>query len=273
VKQQDLMCKNAAAIIAARLKLYGKAFYSWTLFNPKRVHHSKVNWFRSQFGVFRRDPEIDVNEKRPWKWRLLTNDSSLGQRIEQQHGSGSVPSVSRSARQISFRSLWLRALNIIKGRENHYCSSAFSVFNTNDLRIQDFLEHPKPEVQSAFLGIQDLLNDSSDASDEQIKQLLLRIHKNCGHPSPALLQIILTEAKAPSKVIGFSKHLECSVCARLKKLTPARPTNPTRARKLGSVVSIDFSHHEIDKKRFQVFHVVDEASRFHWAKFALVGKR
>jgi hypothetical protein len=26
------------------------------------------------------------------------------------------------------------------------------------------------------------------------------------------------------------------------------------------------------KKRFQVFHVVDEASRFHWAKVALVGK-
>jgi hypothetical protein len=29
----------------------------------------------------------------------LTNDSSLGQRIEQQHGNGSVPSASSSARQ------------------------------------------------------------------------------------------------------------------------------------------------------------------------------
>jgi hypothetical protein len=82
------------------------------------------------------------------------------------------------------------------------------VFNTTDQRIQEFFENPEPEVQADFLGIQDLLNESSKASDENIKQLLIRIHKKCGHPSPALLQRILIEAKAPSKVMEIGKHLE-----------------------------------------------------------------
>ena len=119
------------------------------------------------------------------------------------------------------------------------------MFNANDQRVQEFLGRPSPEVQSAFSGIQELLDESSEASDDQIKQILMRIHKNCGHPSPALLHRILSEAKAPAKVIALSKQLDCPVCARLKRLTPARPTNTLRGRgnsdklfRLTSVITI-----------------------------------
>ena len=60
-------------------------------------------------------------------------------------------------------------------------------------------------------------------------------------------------SRSPKKVMALSKELECPVCARLKRLTPARPTNPSRSRKLGQLVSVEFRHHEINKRFVQVF--------------------
>ena len=96
------MCRNAVTLITEHLKDSGKKFYLWTPFDLKRVRHTKLNWFIAQLQTLKRDPEIDVNEKRPWKWHLLTNDSSLGQRIEQQHSNGNTPSTSNCARLTSF---------------------------------------------------------------------------------------------------------------------------------------------------------------------------
>ena len=82
VKQQDVMCRNAVTLIDDHLKSSGKSFYLWTPFSLRRIHKSKVTWFRNQYQTFQRDPEIEVNDSRPWKWHLLTKDSSLGNRVE-----------------------------------------------------------------------------------------------------------------------------------------------------------------------------------------------
>jgi hypothetical protein len=102
-KQQDEMCRNAVTLVADHLKSSGKKFYSWSPFSLKRVHRAKVTWLWNQYQTFQRDPEIDVNDSRPCKWHLLTNDSSLGNRVEQQK-VGSTPSQDNSVRVTSFRS-------------------------------------------------------------------------------------------------------------------------------------------------------------------------
>ena len=108
--------------------------------------------------------------------------------------------------------------------------------------------------------------DSEDAERTTLTRLR-RIHANLCHPSNRLLIRILKEAKAPQMTIDVARTLTCDVCDRLKRVSPARPANAQRARKLGECIAVDMSYHaRPDGKRFLLLNIVDEASRFHVAK-------
>ena len=44
-----------------------------------------------------------------------------------------------------------------------------------------FLSTQVRKFNLRFLGIQELLDEATVVSDDRIKQMLMRIHKNCGH--------------------------------------------------------------------------------------------
>ena len=127
------------------------------------------------------------------------------------------------------------------------------------------------EPEQVNVGIAELLSDTVHAHEGRIPQLLTRIHKHCGHPSTTLMQKILVEAKPPPPIIvGLVANIDCPVCARMRKVTPARPVNPRKDHRLGGTIYIGFSHHELSPtSRVQVFHVIDEASQYHTSKIAL----
>ena len=53
----------------------------------------------------------------------------------------------------------------------------------------------------------------------------------------------------------------------MKRLAPARPANPVRAREVGEIMALDFSYHTTaDGIKLMVLNIIDEASKFHVAK-------
>ena len=75
------------------------------------------------------------------------------------------------------------------------------------------------------------------------------------------------EAGAPQSIVDAAKELQCPTCARFSKISPARPSNPVRAKKLGEILAMDLSYHTTqDGRKLQILHMIDEASKFHIAK-------
>ena len=54
----------------------------------------------------------------------------------------------------------------------------------------------------------------------------------------------------------------------MKRIAPARPANPVRARELGEVLAVDFSFHNLEYcgEKALVLNMIDEASKFHACK-------
>ena len=115
--------------------------------------------------------------------------------------------------------------------------------------------------------MKDIPDDDEGPAEQSMERRLQRVHRNLGHPPNRLLVQILKEAKAPDSVIEIAKKLECPLCARYVRTSPARPANPFRSRELGHTVAMDFSYHTTpDRTKLVVLHFVDEASKYHTAK-------
>ena len=113
----------------------------------------------------------------------------------------------------------------------------------------------------------DIPDDDEGDIEQRQKNRLMRVHRNLGHPSNRLLVQILTEAKAPKSIVDRARDLECPICDRMKRLAPARPANPVRAREVGEVMALDVSYHSAaDGFKLMVLNIIDEASKFHVAK-------
>ena len=115
--------------------------------------------------------------------------------------------------------------------------------------------------------LRDIPDDDEGGAERSSEQRLMRVHRNLGHPSNRLLVQLLKEAKAPESVIEIATTLECPVCARHVRTSPARPANPYRARELGHTVAMGFSYHPTpSREQLMVLHFIDEASKYHTAK-------
>ena len=127
-----------------------------------------------------------------------------------------------------------------------------------------------PVVNELFRDVPD---DDEGNAERSSEQRLMRVHRNLGHPSNRLLVQLLKEAKAPESVIEIATQLECPLCARHVRTSPARPANPYRARELGHIVAMDFSYHTTpNREQFMVLHFIDEASKYHTAKIIRQGR-
>ena len=74
--------------------------------------------------------------------------------------------------------------------------------------------------------MRDIPEDDEGEKEEEAMQRLMRVHKNLGHPSNRLLAQILKEAKAPASIVELASKIQCPICARHVRTSPARPGNP-----------------------------------------------
>ena len=134
---------------------------------------------------------------------------------------------------------------------------------------------PNCEPDEAMPAIHELLReipaDNEGSAERSTEWRLQRVHRNLGHPSNRLLVQFLREAKAPQSVIGVATKLECPLCARYVRTSPARPANPYRARELCHTVAMESSYHTT-RETLMVLHFIDEASTYHTAKIIREGR-
>ena len=147
-------------------------------------------------------------------------------------------------------------INITKSAEE-YLAKLIQDKNETDLSIRIFISDPgtpkaetclaycKPEeaMPAVHELMRDLPEDDEGTVEKTTEARLQRVHRNLGHPSNRLLVQISKEAKAPDSVVEVAKNLQCSICARHVRTSPARPANPFRARELGHTVAMGFSYH------------------------------
>ena len=133
--------------------------------------------------------------------------------------------------------------------------------------------HPEEAMPVISDLLRDIPDDDEGGAERSSEQRLMRVHRNLGHPSNRLLVQLLKEAKAPESVIEIATRLECPICARYVRTSPARPANPYRARELGHTVAMDFSYHTTPNRgKLMVLHFIDEASKYHTAKIIREGQ-
>ena len=73
---------------------------------------------------------------------------------------------------------------------------------------------------------------------EAMRYLLMRVHRNLGHPPNATLTGLLRDARAPAEVVEASKELTCEACElmnRPKARMPAAAHDAT----LGEILATD----------------------------------
>ena len=115
--------------------------------------------------------------------------------------------------------------------------------------------------------MRDIPEDYEGDTEQSSLQRLMRVHRNLGHPPNRLLAQILKEAKAPTSVVDLASQLECPLCARHVRTSPARPAHPFRARELGQIVAMDLSFHTApSQEKLMILHFVDAASKYHVAQ-------
>ena len=104
-----------------------------------------------------------------------------------------------------------------------------------------------------------------DWGNTDLDRWLTKIHINTGHVPGSQMAYCLKEAGYDKTVVSRCRELRCALCDKFRTVVPARPTKMMRSRVLGKVVAMDLSYHTFQNTKFQILHLICEASRFHYS--------
>ena len=101
-----------------------------------------------------------------------------------------------------------------------------------------------------------------EQSDEELKVVLLKAHKNLGHPATHDLVRILQNAQASDRAIALARTLECPVCISQSKPKAALPAQPQRVSEFNRQIGIDVKHLTgwRPNQKIKALNIVDTAS-------------
>eukprot|EP00435_Cladocopium_sp_Y103_P016264 s1455_g4.t1 len=101
------------------------------------------------------------------------------------------------------------------------------------------------------------------------RSLLVRIHKNLGHPSSQVLGQVLRQKGYPATMIQALEDFQCSTCQMHKKPKVARPANIKSEIDFGDKVSVDgISWTNKSGVVFHFYHYLDHGTNYHVAVIA-----
>eukprot|EP00435_Cladocopium_sp_Y103_P030418 s52_g7.t1 len=101
-------------------------------------------------------------------------------------------------------------------------------------------------------------------SDEELKPVLLRLHRNLGHPTSGDLIRILRHGQASEQALRLAKELECPFCQSHSKPHAALPAHPAHITEFNQQIGIDVKHLPGWRANQKVLalNIVDTASGF-----------
>lgn len=101
------------------------------------------------------------------------------------------------------------------------------------------------------------------------RQLLLRLHKNLGHPSPAVLSQVLRRQGYSSHIIQGLEDMKCSTCQHQQGPKIQRPATIKSAIDFGDKVSLDgVTWTNKNGKKMHFYHFLDHGTNYHTASIA-----
>jgi hypothetical protein len=119
-----------------------------------------------------------------------------------------------------------------------------------------------------------------DGLSAEDRGLLLKIHRNLGHPNSASLQKLLSQSGAPSKFVKAAGKLQCDVCIRQAQRKPVLPAAINTPKQKWEVISVDTfwwqnpkNDAEGNERHVVGLSFLDEASDLHVASVVREGKQ
>ena len=109
-----------------------------------------------------------------------------------------------------------------------------------------------------------MIDAKKSVSDQDIKQLLHKVHKNLGHPTNADLVRILKHAQANSRAIEMARTFRCETCASRAPPKTALPAQTGRVVDFNHRIGIDVKHLPGWKhnQKVKALNIVDYASGY-----------
>eukprot|EP00435_Cladocopium_sp_Y103_P046254 s603_g13.t1 len=106
-----------------------------------------------------------------------------------------------------------------------------------------------------------LAAEQEGASDEEVKQVLMRLHKNLGHPSVQEFTRVLRHGQASAKLAA---KLQCPLCESRKGPSIATPASVSQVSVFGQKIGIDVKNLNgwRPNQKIKALNVVDYASNF-----------
>ena len=101
------------------------------------------------------------------------------------------------------------------------------------------------------------------------REMLIRAHKNLGHPSNEKLSLILRQQGFPSEITSGILDMRCSVCHMHARPKHSRPGTVKEELDFNDRIAIDgLTFTNSQGQVFHLYHVIDLATSFHVATIA-----
>ena len=110
----------------------------------------------------------------------------------------------------------------------------------------------------------DAVAQLSGKSDEELKAVLLKLHKNLGHPPNHDLLRVLKNAQASEQALRLARELSCDLCKSQQRPTVPLPAQRQKVSEVNQRVGIDVKYLQGWKpnQRVKALNIVDYASGF-----------
>ena len=101
------------------------------------------------------------------------------------------------------------------------------------------------------------------------QSLLMKIHKNAGHPGPDKLAYLLKQQGYPPEFVAAVSDLQCSACQAMSKPKISRPSAIHSPCDFNDIISMDgYSWKSQQGTNYHFYHIVDHSTSFQVAKYA-----
>ena len=107
------------------------------------------------------------------------------------------------------------------------------------------------------------------ALSTETRQILIRMHKNLGHPSPQVFAQVLRQQGYSGDVIKGVEDMKCSTCQKHQHPKIQRPATLKHEMDFGDKISMDgLTWTNKGGKTFHVYHFLDHGTNYHTAVVA-----
>ena len=105
---------------------------------------------------------------------------------------------------------------------------------------------------------------SQAKSDQELMPVLIRLHKNLGHPPNHDMVRILKHGDASEQALRLAKEFSCDFCKSQARPTSPLPTQPNRVSEFNHQVGMDVKHLKgwLPNQKIRAVNLVDTASGF-----------